>query len=143
MKNFEIATLFYKIADLLELQGVQFKPMAYRRAARNIEALSEDLEEINKNGMLEEVDGVGKSIAAKIKEYLETGHSEYLEQLKRELPEGMDELVEIEGIGPKTAFRLSKELGIKTVEELETAVNNGKLEGLSGFGKKKTENILR
>lgn len=117
--------------------------MAYRRAARNIEALSEDLEEINKNGMLEEVDGVGKSIAAKIKEYLETGHSEYLEQLKRELPEGMDELVEIEGIGPKTAFRLSKELGIKTVEELETAVNNGKLEGLSGFGKKKTENILR
>lgn len=132
-----------KIADLLELQGVQFKPMAYRRAAGNIQELSEDIEEIYKKGMVEEIEGVGKSIASRISEYLKTGRVEYLEQLREELPEGMEQLVEVEGIGPKTAFRLSKEFGFKTVEELEKAINNGTLEGLSGFGKKKAQNILR
>ncbi|MFW9771913.1 MAG: DNA polymerase/3'-5' exonuclease PolX [Candidatus Thorarchaeota archaeon] len=143
MKNNEIAAMLYKIADLLELQGVQFKPMAYRRAAGNIQELSEDIEEIYKKGMVEEIEGVGKSIASRISEYLKTGKVEYLEQLKEELPEGMEQFVEVEGIGPKTAFRLSKEFGFKTVEELEKAINNGTLEGLSGFGKKKAQNILR
>ncbi|MFW9781481.1 MAG: DNA polymerase/3'-5' exonuclease PolX [Candidatus Heimdallarchaeota archaeon] len=143
MKNNEIAAMLSKIADLLELQGVQFKPMAYRRAAGNIQELSEDIEEIYKKGMVEEIEGVGKSIASRISEYLKTGRVEYLEQLREELPEGMEQLVEVEGIGPKTAFRLSKEFGFKTVEELEKAINNGTLEGLSGFGKKKAQNILR
>ena len=117
--------------------------MAYRRAAQNIETLSEDIEDIYKRGELEEIPGVGKGIASRIIEYLEIGQSKYLEELRREFPKGMEELVKIEGIGPKTALKLIKELKINTVEQLEAAIKQGKLSGLSGFGVKKEENILR
>jgi DNA polymerase (family 10) len=117
--------------------------MAYRRAAQNIETLSEDIEDIYKRGELEEIPGVGKGIASRIIEYLETGQPKYLEELRREFPKGMEELVKIEGIGPKTALKLIKELKINTVEQLEAAIKQGKLSGLSGFGVKKEENILR
>jgi DNA polymerase (family 10) len=117
--------------------------MAYRRAAQNIETLSEDIEDIYKRGELEEIPGVGKGIASRITDYIETGQSKYLEELRREFPKGMEELVKIEGIGPKTALKLIKELKINTVEELEAAIKQGKLSGLNGFGVKKEENILR
>jgi DNA polymerase (family 10) len=123
--------------------SVRFKPVAYRRAAQNIESLSEDIEDIYKREELEEIPGVGKGIALRIKEYLETGQLKYLEELRSEFPKGMEELVKIEGIGPKTALKLIKELRINSVEDLEAAIKQGKLSGLNGFGVKKEENILR
>jgi DNA polymerase (family 10) len=143
IRNYEISQILYNIAELLDLQSVKFKPMAYRRAAQNIESLSEDIEDIYKRGELEEIPGVGKGIASRIKEYLETGKLIYLEELKREFPKGMEELIKIEGIGPKTALKLIKELKINTVEELEEVIKQGKLNGINGFGMKKEENILR
>lgn len=89
----------YEIAELLELKDGKFKPMAYRRAARNIEALSEDIEDINKKEELEEISSVGKGIASRIKEFLETGQLKYLEELRSEFPKGMEEFIKIEGIG--------------------------------------------
>ncbi len=117
--------------------------MAYRRAARNIEALSEDIEDIYKKDELEEIPGVGKGIASRIKEFLETGQLKYLEELRSEFPEGMEEFIKIEGIGPKTALRIIKELKVNTIEELELAIKQGKLSELYGFGVKKEESILR
>jgi len=143
MENREIAKILYEIADFLEIKGVAFKPRAYRKAAQAIETLPEEVEAIYRRGELQKIPGIGASIAAKIKELIETGSLEYVEELREELPEGLRELMEIEGIGPKTALKLYEKLKISSVNELESAVREGKLSDLEGFGKKKEENILR
>ncbi|MBI1968396.1 DNA polymerase/3'-5' exonuclease PolX, partial [Candidatus Woesearchaeota archaeon] len=73
MKNLEIVKILNNIADILEIQGVEFKPNAYRRAARSIEGLAEDIAEIAERGELQNIPGVGESIAEKIDEYIKTG----------------------------------------------------------------------
>ncbi|MFW9949540.1 MAG: DNA polymerase/3'-5' exonuclease PolX [Candidatus Thorarchaeota archaeon] len=142
MKNFEIAKILYEIADLLEIKQVQFKPQAYRKAAQNVENLSEAIEVIYEKGELETIPGIGESIASKIKEFLETNHLKYLDELRKEFTPGLIELLKVEGIGPKIAMQLSKELGIKSIDELESAAKEGKIRAIKGFGLKKEENIL-
>lgn len=142
MKNNEVASILYEIADFLELQDVDFKPRSYRRAARNIEALSEDIEAIHDRGELEEIEGVGESIADKIAEYLETGELEYHAELKADLPIDIDAITRVEGVGPKTAKTLYDELGITNLDELEEAAENGQIAALEGFGSKSEQNIL-
>jgi DNA polymerase (family 10) len=134
--------MLYEIADLLELKGVQFKPRAYRRAAQNIETLSDDIEKVYKENMLQEIEGVGESIATKVREILETGNLEYLQDLKAEFPSGLQEMMNIQGLGPKTLMKLYEELGISNLDELETAAKNKKIRKLEGFGKKSENNIL-
>ncbi|MFX1592388.1 MAG: DNA polymerase/3'-5' exonuclease PolX [Promethearchaeota archaeon] len=143
MKNMEIAKILYEIADLLELNEIEYKPRAYRRAAQNIEILSEDIENFYKKGTLDDIPGVGKSITSKIQEYLETGELKYLNNLRNQIPEGLQELLKLEGIGPKTAQILHHELGIKNVNELELSIKKGKLKNIRGFGKKKEINLLQ
>ncbi|MFX0027395.1 MAG: DNA polymerase/3'-5' exonuclease PolX [Candidatus Hermodarchaeota archaeon] len=143
MKNIEIAKILYEIAELLEFNEVEYKPRAYRRAAQNIEILSEDIVNIYKKGRLDDIPGVGKSIASKIQEYIETGDLKYLNDLRDQIPHGLQDLLKVEGIGPKTAQILHKELAIKNVDELELAINEGKLKSIKGFGKKKEENLLQ
>ena len=87
MKNLEIVKILNNIADILELQEVQFKPQAYRKAALEIENLTEDIEEICQRGELEEIPGVGKNIAEKIEEIIKTGKLQYYEKLKKEVNE--------------------------------------------------------
>jgi len=94
MKNQEIAQLLYEIADFLEIEDVEYKPRAYRTAARNVESLSEPVEDVYERGELEAIDGVGESIAEKIADYLETGQLAYYEELKADLP------IDIEAIIP-------------------------------------------
>ena len=141
MKNFEVAKMLYEIADILEAQDIEFKPRAYRNAARSIEELSEDIEKIWKRGELEKIAGVGKHIAAKISEYLETGKLKYYEKLKKEFPVDLESLGKVEGLGPKKAIKLYKKLGIKNLGDLKRAVEKGKVKGLSGFGEKSEEKI--
>ncbi|MFQ6065604.1 MAG: DNA polymerase/3'-5' exonuclease PolX, partial [Candidatus Bathyarchaeia archaeon] len=143
IKNREIADILYEIADLLEIKGVQFKPRAYRRAAQTIETLPEDVKMIYERDELQEIPGIGSSIASKIQEIVETGSLEYLEELREELPQGLRELMGIEGIGPKTALKLYDKLKISSIEELESAARQGKIRDLEGFGEKTEENILR
>jgi DNA polymerase (family 10) len=143
MKNEEVASLLYEIADILEIQEVKFKPQAYRKAAQNIESLGESIEEVHKKGKLKDIQGVGDAIAKKVGEFLDTGSLRYIEDLKKEVPEGLLTLLDIPGLGPKKVSLLYKELGISSVEELKSACENHALEGVKGLGAKTEENILR
>jgi len=143
MKNSEIAKVFQDIADLLELKGENpFKIRAYQRAVRSIEHLPVELEKLAKEDKLREVPGVGEAIAKKITELVTTGKLEFYEKLKAEFPEGISTLLDVPGIGPKTAMALSSELGVKSVDELEAAIVGGKVAGLYRLGDKTAENIL-
>lgn len=145
MKNTEIAKVFQDMADLLELKGENpFKIRAYQRAARAIEHLPKELEiMIEEKEDLQNIPGVGEAIAKKITELVNTGKLRIYEELKAEFPEGITSLLEIPGIGPKTAKKLSTELGIKSVDELEQAIKEGRVARLFRLGEKTAENILQ
>ena len=140
MKNLEIAKIFYEIADMLEVQGVEFKPRAYRNAARSIEELDDDIAKVMERG--DKIPGVGEAIAGKINEILKTGKLKYFEDLKKEMPFDMEAMVAIEGLGAKSAYRLHKELGIKSLDDLEKAARAGKISKLEGFGEASERRIL-
>jgi DNA polymerase (family 10) len=143
MKNLDVAKLLYEIADILEIMDVKFKPQAYRKAAQNIESLGEDIEELHKNDKLTEIPGIGEGIAKKIREFLDTGELEYLEDLKEEVPRGLVSMLDIQGLGPKKVALLHKELGIIGIQELKEACEAHKMEGIKGLGTKTEENILK
>jgi DNA polymerase (family 10) len=143
MNNKEIAAVFFEIADLLELQGVAFKPRAYRKAAQQIETLDKEIEEICKEGKLRNIPGIGEAIAKKISELIDTGKLHYLEKLREEIPKEVAQLMEIQTLGPKTIYFLYKELGIDSLEKLKKACNAHELAPLKGFGEKTEENILK
>src|SRR4030042_5022844 len=143
MKNSEVAKVFQDIADLLELKGeIPFKVRAYQKVVRSIEHLPVELEQLMGEGKLRGVPGVGEAIEKKITELLTTGRLEYYDKLRAEFPEGISTLLDIPGVGPKTAMRLATELGIKSVDELETAIVTGKVASLFRMGDKTAENIL-
>ena len=144
MRNLEIAKLFNEIADLLEIKDENiFKIRAYRRAAINLESLTEEIEAVAARGGLTEIAGIGKDLAAKIAQALETGRIEYLEELRREIPRGVVELMAIPGVGPKTAKLLFDRLQVDSVEKLEALAQKGKLLGLPGIKQKTVENIVK
>jgi len=145
MKNQEIAKIFYEIADFLEMEGVQFKPYAYQKAALTLETLEKDVQEIYKVGgreALEKIPGVGKSMAEKIEEYLKTGKIKYYQDLKKKTPVEMEELTAVEGLGPKRVKVLHQKLGIRNLKDLEKAAKAGKIAPLFGFDVKTEKNIL-
>jgi DNA polymerase (family 10) len=144
MRNLEIAKLFNEIADLLEIKDENvFKIRAYRRAAMNLESLTEEIESVAERGGLTDIAGIGKDLSAKIGQALETGRIEYLEELRKEIPRGVVELMEIPGVGPKTAKLLFEKLNVDSVETLEGLAREGRLLGLPGIKQKTIENILK
>lgn len=145
MKNAEIARVFEDIADFLELKGENvFKIRAYQRAARAIAYLPKEIEVMAAAGEdLKAIPGVGEAIAKKITELLTTGKLEYYDELRAEFPPGISTLLAIPGIGPKTAMKLSTELGVQSVDELEQAIKDGRVAGLFRMGDKTADNILR
>ncbi len=145
MDNSEIAQAFHDLAILSEMKGeVVFKVRAYQRAARTIEQLSLSLEKAVRDDVdLRTIPGVGSAISQKIKELVTTGRMQTYEKLAAELPPGVLTLMNVPGIGPKTAMLIATELGASTVEEMESAILAGKLSGLPRMGEKTGENILR
>jgi len=144
MKNAEVARLLEEIADLLEMKGeTPFKVRAYRDAARRIEGLSDNVAKLAEENRLTDIRGIGTSIAAKISEFVKTGRSTYLEELTREFPEGMAELLEIPGVGAKKARLFYEKLGISTVEQLEEAAKTHRLMQLPGIQEKTEQNVLQ
>ncbi len=142
MKNQEIARALHEISVLLEVEGKdKFKPRAYARAARSIESLGEDVEAVARRGELESIPGIGKAIAKKIEEYLDTGTISHLEKLRKQIPIKVTELESIPGVGPKTIKLLYDNLKITDLESLEEALNAGKLEGLPRLGAKSIAQI--
>jgi DNA polymerase (family 10) len=145
MENRELAKIFYVIADFLEADKVDFKPFAYRKAAIALETMEEDAAAVYAAGglkALEEIPGVGKSIAEKIEEFLKTGKIKYYQDLKRKLPVNLEEIIAIEGMGPKRAKILYQKLGTATLADVEKAAKAHKIAPLFGFGEKTEKNIL-
>jgi DNA polymerase (family 10) len=145
MKNTAIAKVFQDMADLLELKGENvFKIRAYQRAARTFEHLPKEIEVMLQEGEdLQAIPGVGEAIAKKTIELVNTGKLRVYEELKAEFPEGITTLLEIPGIGPKTANKLSTELGIKSADELEEAIKDGRVAKMFRLGDKTADNILQ
>ena len=146
MKNQELSKIFFQIADYLDIDGVSFKPYAYRRVALSLDSLKEDAGEIYRNGglkALQEIPGVGEGIAKGIEEYLKTGKIKHFEELKKKLPLKVDELLRVEGLGPKKIKALYQKLGIKNLKDLERAVKANKIAPLFGFGEKTEKNIVQ
>lgn len=134
--------LLRQIAVLLEEQGVAFKPAAYRRAAKILDELTRDVASFKNLKELEDLPGIGESIAKKIQEYLKTKRIAALDKLldaQRGIPPA---LMQVEGLGPKRARQLQTALGIRTVSDLIRAAEGGKLEGLPGFSAVMQTNIL-
>jgi DNA polymerase (family X) len=143
LKNLELVKILDNIADILELQGVEFKPRAYRNAAREVAALTEDIANLHQRNELETISGVGKHIAAKIAEFLDTGKSKYYNKLKKQIKIDVETLNQIPTLGPKKIKFLYGKLKIKNIKDLEKAIKKNKLQKLKGFGEETEKNLLR
>lgn len=146
MENEKIAKIFYEIADYLEMDNIAFKPNAYRKAGQVIETLEQNIKEIyKKQGLkaLEKIPGIGEHIAKKVEEYIKTGKIKKYEELKKKIPINIEEIISVEGIGPKKAKILFQKLGIKNLKDLKKAVHEHKIASLFGFGEKTEKNILQ
>ncbi|MBI3617728.1 MAG: DNA polymerase/3'-5' exonuclease PolX [Candidatus Omnitrophica bacterium] len=144
MKNKDVADILERMGTLLEIKGeVVFKTRAYYKAAETIAGLSEDIETIRKEDRLMEIPGIGKTLAEKISQYLDTGKMNAYEELIREVPEGLLDVVHVPSIGPKKAKLFFDRLKVKSVADLRKAVDTGKLEDLPGIKEKTIDNIRR
>lgn len=144
MKNSEISEIFRDIAAILQIKGDNsFRIRAYEKAAQNIEGLTEDIESFVKGKKLTEIPGIGKYLADKITELITTGRIKAYEDLKKTIPEGVLGLLDIPGIGPRTARLLYEKLRIRDIYELEAAIGKNRLEGIFGIKEKTIKNILK
>ncbi|HLD93624.1 MAG TPA: DNA polymerase/3'-5' exonuclease PolX [Anaerolineales bacterium] len=146
MTNQELADVFALVGDLLEIKGeIVYKTLAYRKAAESLSGLGRDVNDIWKEGgqkALMEIPGVGKAIAEKIDELLQTGKLEYLEKVKKEVPAELAALLQIPDLGPKKVGMFYRELGILTIDQLKEAAQQQKLRDLPGMGEKSEAKIL-
>ena len=144
MKNKDVADILERMGTLLEIKGeIVFKTRAYFKAAETIADLPDDIETLRKEDRLMEIPGIGKTLAGKISQYLDTGRMQAYEELTKDIPEGLLEVVRIPSIGPKKAKLFFDQLKIRDVADLSEAVETGKLAGLPGIQEKTIENIRR
>jgi len=144
MDNADVVRVLEQTADLLEiLDGDAFKIRSYRRAAESVRGLAQDLTTIREKEGLQSISGIGKSLAGKIAELLDTGKMGYHEELKAQVPEGLLEMLRVPGMGPKKVALVWKERGIRHIDELEAAALAGELRDLKGMGAKTEEKILK
>lgn len=144
--NQELSRIFYEMADILEMQDVEWKPQAYRRVAKVLETFVDDIEQVyKKSGVkgLMEIQGIGENIANKIEEYIKTGKIKAYERLKKSVPAHLNLLMNIKGMGAKRVKKLSKILNIKSIEQLKKAAEQHKIAKIPGFGLKSEQEILK
>ncbi|MGZ8631513.1 MAG: DNA polymerase/3'-5' exonuclease PolX [Actinomycetota bacterium] len=140
--NDDVERALLEFADLLAIVGDDpYKPRAYEKAARAVGGYPDDLSELDDRGVLA-IPGVGKSIAAKVSEFLRTGTFPELEALRDRVPAGVREMTAIPGFGPKKAMAVHEELGIRSVDELVAAAERGELAALKGFSRTTERNVL-
>lgn len=140
--NEKIAALLREIADILDFQAIAFKPAAYRRAAQTIEDQADDICLLATVKELQKLPGIGEAIASKIREYCDNGSIKFLDALRSEIGLGSLSLLQVDDLGPKRVVQLQKELGIKTVEDLIKAAQEGKLRSLPRFSQHLEAKIL-
>jgi DNA polymerase (family 10) len=142
-KNSLVASLLDELADYTEMEDDQpYRARAYRRAAQTIGTMDDDIEEISKKGALRQIPGIGEGIEKKIVEILKTGKLQTLEKMKQRNAVDVTSITKVEGIGPKTAKALYKELRIRNLDELETALKDGRLADFRGLGVKDPKLLL-
>jgi len=142
--NARVASILEEVADLLELkEDTFFQVRAYRRVAKEIKSLTEDVKDLYVRGHLDQVPGVGKAIHDKIAEILRTGELQYLNDLRNEFPAGLLQIMQVPDVGPKTAGRLYKELKVTNLQDLKAAAEQHRIKMLKGFGERTEENILK
>ncbi|MGA2774727.1 MAG: DNA polymerase/3'-5' exonuclease PolX [Candidatus Omnitrophota bacterium] len=140
----ELSALFRNIASILEIRGENvFRIRAYEKAAESIERFPNTLETLIKEDRLSEIPGIGKDLSLKIKEFYATGKIKAYEDLKKTIPQGLLELLNIPSVGPKTAKLLFEKLKIKSLADLEKAIKQNKLTGLAGIKEKTIQNIAK
>ena len=143
LSNRDIADIFERCADMLQIRGDNIhRVLSYRRASETIRAAPRDLRAISAEGGLTDLSYIGKTIAGKIDEMLDTGELDFYNRLKAEIPEGLVDIMHINGVGPKKAKLFWEQLDITAVDELQVAANADKLAGLPGMGKKSQQKIL-
>ncbi len=144
MTNKQVAAVFKATADLLQILGEsRFVVLAYTNAARTIDGLEQDINEVASAGALRDLPRVGEAIAEKIQTLLDTGSLPYFDELAGQVPAGVVAMLKVPDVGPKTVRRLWQELDITTVETLKKYAEEGKLRGLKGFGAKTEKRILK
>jgi DNA polymerase (family 10) len=143
-RNADVADQFDLLADLLELEGAEsFRVLAYRRAATRMRETSGSIAQLALDGRAKELQGIGKTIEEKIVQIVETGKIEALAKRETTIPPEVVLFMRLPGLGPKTAARIWKELGISTLDELKTAAEAERLRALPGLGSKSEEKILK
>lgn len=142
--NHEIADALKKLSDLLEIEGASaFRIRAYRNAAQTIREMSKELADmVNKGKDLSDLPDIGKNMASKIKDFVQTGKLQQLEKLQQKIPVNTDELLQISQLGNKSIKVLYEQLGITNIEQLKKVAKAGEVERLKGFGKKTQQKIL-
>jgi len=144
MKNKDLAVLFDRIADALDIKGEQaFKVLAYRRASRILDEMTDDVAQIAAAGKLEDIPGIGSGIAKKIDEYLATGEMQKYKEALSGIPPGLLTLLDIQTLGAKTIKLMHGELGVASLSDLKKVIADGRLAALRGMGDKKVENIRK
>ena len=143
--NKPLAQIFQDMASIYQYLGgaERFRALAYLKASRVIRALPNDLVSYIHNNTLENIEGIGDSIAEKIKEFAKTGKIRKYEELKKVAPHELMDMMQITGFGPQSLKTIHEKLGIDTREEMIKALNDGRISHLKGFGEKKVNNMLR
>jgi DNA polymerase (family 10) len=140
----EISRILEEIATLLELKGENpFRVRAYRNGARALLNINGDLGRMIREEHLEDIEGIGAHLAEKITELFEKGKLPYYEKLKKSVPKGLLELIQVQGLGPKKVKALYEKLKIHSIDDLRKAAKSGKIAKLKGFGSKTEQNILK
>jgi DNA polymerase (family X) len=141
--NAELARIFNEIGDMLEILGeVVYKAVAYRRVADAVERYPDDVAALFARGTPPKLPGAGEALTAKLAELSATGHLEYHDRLRAQVPDGLLEILRIPGVGPKTVRLLHVELGIDSVESLRAAAENGGLRHIKGLSERTEKNVI-
>lgn len=143
LTNQDLADIFERIADLLEIKGeVIYKTLAYRKAAESLRNLAEDASALYSQKRLTDIPGVGKAISEKIGELLDTGELGFLKRLEEEVPPTLAEVLQVPDVGPRKAALFWKQANVTSLADLETAAKAGKLRTLPGMGEKSEQRVL-
>ncbi len=143
LTNQELAETFERLADLLEIKGeVIYKTLAYRKVAESLRNMADDASVLQEQNRLNEIPGVGKAIAEKLNELLNTGELGLLKRVEEEVPPTLTELLQVSDVGPRKAALFWKQAGVTTLAELEAAAQAGKLRTLPGMGEKSEQRVL-
>ncbi len=140
--NPDVASALHEIADLLEIKGeTRFRITAYRRGAEAVDGSSRDVCDLNEQE-LQAIAGIGKGVAARVKEFCATGKMKSLEDLRAQVPIGLREMTRVPGLGPKRAMELYRAIGVSNLEELKEAAESKRISEVKGFGTKVEQQIL-